>query len=210
LRLLVTAGPTREHIDPVRFLSNPSSGRMGFAVATEAARRGHRVVLVTGPVELEDPPRIETVRIVSAAQMDRAVRRRFARCDAVVMTAAVADYTPAKSSKRKQKKTGRPTLLRLKPTVDILAGLGKRKGARVLVGFALETHDEIKAAKDKLRRKNLDLIVSNRPNTFGRRGIRATLVFSDGRTVRLGETTKSALARRLVREVERSCRSSKA
>jgi len=210
LRILVTAGPTRERIDPVRFLSNPSSGRMGFAVAARAAKRGHRVMLVSGPVDLADPPGVSVTQVETAAQMARAVGRAFATCDAVVMTAAVADYTPARPARAKLKKTGRPLVLRLIPTQDILSGLGRRKGRRVLIGFALETGGELRNAREKLMRKNLDLIVANRPESFGGPTIRATLLFRDGRVERLPLLRKEALAGRLIREIEGACRCSKA
>lgn len=206
LRILVTAGPTREYLDPVRFLSNASSGRMGFAVARRAAARGHRVTLVTGPVELPDPPGVRVVRVISAAAMAREVGARFATSDAVIMTAAVADYTPSRTARRKLKKTGRPIALRLEPTRDILLGLGRRKGHRVLVGFALESHNLVRRARAKLLRKNLDLIVANRPDTLGNSSIRATLLFRDGREEALPPMSKERLAARLVSEVEQARR----
>lgn len=210
LRILVTAGPTRERIDPVRYLSSPSSGRMGFAVAARAARRGHRVTLISGPVDLAAPAGVRVARVETAAQMARAVDRAFASCDAVVMTAAVADYAPARTARAKIKKSNKPLVLRLVPTQDILAGLGRRKGSRVLVGFALETGRELRNAREKLMRKNLDLIVANRPESFGGPTIRAALLFRDGRVERLPVLRKDVLAGRLVREVELACRCSKA
>jgi phosphopantothenoylcysteine decarboxylase/phosphopantothenate--cysteine ligase len=179
---------------------------MGFAVARRAAVRGHRVTLVTGPVALPDPPGVRVARVVSAADMAREVSRRFAACDAVVMTAAVADYAPARRARQKLKKTGRPLRLRLTPTRDILMGLGRRKGGRVLIGFALESSDELRRARQKLVRKNLDLIVANRPATLDARTIRAALLFPDGRSDRLPPMSKERFASRLVREVERACR----
>ena len=136
---MVTAGPTHEPVDAVRFLGNRSSGRMGFAVAAEAARRGARVMLVTGPVALAPPYGVDVVRVETAAEMASAVASRFEDCDAVVMAAAVADFRPVGARADKIKKEGGPPPLELEPTEDILAGLGKRKGRQVLVGFAAET-----------------------------------------------------------------------
>jgi phosphopantothenoylcysteine decarboxylase/phosphopantothenate--cysteine ligase len=164
-RVLVTAGPTREAIDPVRFLSNRSSGKMGYALAAAASRRGAKVTLVSGPTALAAAPGVELVPVTSAAEMARAVRSRFSRCDALLMAAAVADFTvqrPARSKIKKDRIRG-PLRLTLVPTEDILASLGRsRRGRRPwLIGFAAETGDPVPAAKDKLARKRLDLVVGN-------------------------------------------------
>ncbi len=160
-RLLVTSGPTREHLDDVRFLGNPSSGRMGHAVARVARRRGAVVTLVSGPTALPDPPGVTVERVTSAAEMARAVGERFEEVDAVVMAAAVADFRPAARAAGKVAKDDAATVLELERTEDILAGLGRRKGARVLVGFAMETGDLERKARAKLEGKGLDLIVAN-------------------------------------------------
>lgn len=167
MRVLVTAGPTREYLDDVRFLSNPSTGKMGFACARAAARAGHDVTLVTGPVELADPPGVRTVRITSALDMHREVMKRYPRTDAVIMTAAVGDYRPAHRFSGKIKKSSRPLTLRLVRTRDILAELGRRKGRRLLVGFALEVQDPVHQAMLKYKRKHLDWVVLNGPRSFG-------------------------------------------
>jgi phosphopantothenoylcysteine decarboxylase/phosphopantothenate--cysteine ligase len=164
-RVLVTAGPTREHIDPVRFLSNPSSGTTGYAIAEEAARRGAEVVLVSGPTTLPDPFGCTVVRVTSAHEMFEAAARAFSgkRCDAAVFAAAVADYRPAKRQQHKLKKgeqSSEPSL-HLVPTIDILATLAADKGSTLIVGFAAETRDVIAAAEGKLHGKNADLIVAN-------------------------------------------------
>lgn len=159
--VLVTAGPTREPLDAVRFLSNPSSGRMGFAVARVAVRRGARVVLVHGPVALDVPPGVEAVPVTTAAEMKAAVDARFDEADAVVMAAAVADFRPAEVAEGKVAKGDAPDTVALARTDDILAGLGQRKGDRVLVGFAMETGELERKAAAKLAAKNLDLIVGN-------------------------------------------------
>ena len=138
--VVVSAGPTREYLDPVRFISNPSSGKMGFAVAEEARDRGASVVLVTGPVTLPDPPGVTTVRIESALELRDAVVRAAQDADIVVMTAAVADYRAADQATEKQAKVAGDVTIHLTPNPDILAQLGADKGERVLVGFAMETH----------------------------------------------------------------------
>jgi phosphopantothenoylcysteine decarboxylase/phosphopantothenate--cysteine ligase len=166
VRVLVTAGPTREYLDDVRFLSNPSSGKMGFACAVAAADAGHDVTLVTGPVELPDPPGIRTLRVVSADDMYRAVHRAYPKSDAVIMTAAVGDYRPAHRIPGKLKKNSRTFTLRLVRTRDILRSLGERKGTRILVGFALEVQDAASQALLKYKKKNLDYVILNSPKTF--------------------------------------------
>lgn len=161
MRILVTAGPTREPLDPVRFLSNRSSGKMGYAIAAAAAARGHDVVLVSGPVALT-PPAGVTLRLVeTAADMLQAVEAALASCDVLVMAAAVADWRPRQASPRKLKKGGGPPSLDLEPTADILASIRPRKGPRLFVGFAAETHDVLREAQRKLAAKGLDLIVAN-------------------------------------------------
>jgi phosphopantothenoylcysteine decarboxylase / phosphopantothenate---cysteine ligase len=163
--VVVTAGPTFEDIDPVRFVGNRSSGRMGYAVALDAARRGAAVVLVTGPTHLDPPPGVDVVRVRSAAEMHRAVMDRAAGADAVIMAAAVADYTPEAVEPQKVAKKDGGWTLPLVRTTDILAELGKlpSRAARrpVLVGFAAETHDVLAHADAKRRRKGVDLIVAN-------------------------------------------------
>ncbi len=169
-RIVVSAGPTREHIDPVRFLSNPSTGRMGFAVAAAAARAGASVTLVHGPVSLTPPAGVRAVPVISAIDMCAAVLAAAEGADAVVMTAAVADYRPEAASETKQKKTPGPRSLSLVRTPDILAELGARRadGARpVLVGFAAETGDPVAEAQAKRARKRVDLVVANDVSAVG-------------------------------------------
>ena len=140
MRFLVSAGPTREFVDPVRFLSNRSTGKMGYAVARAAVEAGHEVVLVSGPVSLESPPGLAAfVPVVSARDMLAALRRALAAADALVMTAAVADFRPARVSRRKIHKGAMPDSIRLVPNPDILAALARRKGRRVFVGFAADS-----------------------------------------------------------------------
>jgi phosphopantothenoylcysteine decarboxylase/phosphopantothenate--cysteine ligase len=203
VRILVTAGPTREFLDDVRFLSNPSSGRMGFACARAAARRGHDVLLVTGPVELPDPPGVRTVRIVSADDLHRAVLRAWPRMDAAIMTAAVGDYRPARRVAGKIKKSASPLTLRLVRTKDILLELGRRKGRRRLVGFALEVQDAVHQAQLKYARKNLDLIVLNGPASFAAGRMDADVLREGAVVRRFRRATKDAVARWLVGALER-------
>ncbi len=203
MHFLVTAGPTREYLDAVRFLSNPSSGRMGFACAREAAKRGHRVTLVTGPVELRNLPGVRTIRVGSAREMHRAVMRAFARTDAVIMAAAVSDHRPARARATKHKKTGRGMILRLAPNPDILQDLGRRKKGQLLIGFALEVQNPTANALAKARKKKLDYIVLNSPESF-RENQMSAVVFRDGTRVKsFRKAGKAAVARWLVREGEK-------
>lgn len=159
--VLVSAGPTQEPIDPVRYLSNRSSGKMGFALARVARRRGAEVTLVAGPTALAAPPGVTVATVGTAREMARAMEIAFPRATVVVMTAAVADYRPRTPLARKLKKGAAELALELERTPDILAGLSRRKGRRLVVGFAAETHDVVAEARRKLRAKRLDLIVAN-------------------------------------------------
>lgn len=161
--VLITAGPTREALDPVRYFSNRSSGRMGFALARAAVWQGARVALIAGPTPLPPPadPGIEVISVTTAAEMAEAVFARFAACDAAILAAAVADFRPAQTAAVKIKKNGQPLRLDLVPTADILAELGRRKTRQLLAGFAAETGDPLPAARAKRAAKNADLIVAN-------------------------------------------------
>jgi phosphopantothenoylcysteine decarboxylase/phosphopantothenate--cysteine ligase len=165
MRVLVTAGPTLEDIDPVRFVGNRSSGRMGFALAAEAVKRGARVTLIAGPTSVEPPPVADVVRVRSAAEMHRAVLEKADSADIVIMAAAVADYAPDERAGQKISKTDQAMTIVLKRTPDILGELGMRRLASghgpLLVGFAAETQDVVSRATEKLRRKHVDLIVAN-------------------------------------------------
>jgi phosphopantothenoylcysteine decarboxylase/phosphopantothenate--cysteine ligase len=160
-RVLVTAGPTREPIDPVRFISNPSTGKMGFAVARAAKHRGAGVTLVTGPTVLADPFDVDVIRIQTAEEMARAVLDRYEHCDIVIKTAAVSDFRPQSAAATKIKKDRASLTLELEQTADILKELGRRKTHQVLVGFAAETEDLRKNAAQKLAAKNLDIVAGN-------------------------------------------------
>lgn len=203
-RVVVSAGGTREHLDPVRFLGNPASGRMGFAVAEAAARAGATVTLVHGPVSLPIPDGVEAVAVTSAQEMHDAIVPRADDADAVVMTAAVADWRPETVAETKQKKTDGPMTLTLVRTPDILAALGTQRGeaARpVLIGFAAETGDPRVAAREKLDRKRVDLIVANDVSAagsgFGVETNRAWFVDAE-ETVDLPQMSKRALGDEIV------------
>ncbi|MBS1116036.1 MAG: coaBC [candidate division NC10 bacterium] len=165
--VLVTAGPTREPLDPVRFLSNRSSGKMGYAIAEAAAARGARVILVSGPTALAAPPGVDCIHVETADEMYRAVLAKLEPAGVVIKAAAVADYRPKRRADRKIKKDQAVPEIALEPTPDILAELGKRKGTRILVGFAAETDDLLDNARMKLQRKNLDLVVANNVREAG-------------------------------------------
>ena len=203
-KVLVTAGPTREALDPVRFLTNHSTGTMGYALAEAAARRGARVVLVSGPTALETPPGVERIDVTSADEM-HAAAQQHADADLVLAAAAVADYAPAETSERKMKK-GDDLTLRLRRTPDVLAALGERKrDGQTLVGFALETHDGRANARAKLERKNLDWIVLNHANEpgagFGPGTNRVTLLRHDGADEDLPLMPKRAVAEAILDRV---------
>jgi phosphopantothenoylcysteine decarboxylase/phosphopantothenate--cysteine ligase len=198
-RVLVTAGPTREPIDPVRFLSNPSTGRMGFAVAEAAAARGADVTLVAGPVALATPPGCRRVDVVTAAQMREAVLAALPSATVLVMAAAVSDFRPAKALAQKVKKEAAGTVLALARTDDILADVAARATAGLLkVGFAAETRDVVEGARAKRRAKDLDLIVANDVSApdagFGVATNRVTLIGRDDRAESLPLLSKRAVA----------------
>ena len=204
-RLIVTAGATIEAIDPVRFISNHSSGKMGYAIAGALAARGAQVTLVTGRTSLPTPPGVERVDVLSAAQMYDATTRAFEGADGAVMCAAVADYTPDTVSQTKLKKGEGEMHITLRRTRDIAAELGARKGSRLLVGFALETHDEQANAEAKLAKKNFDFIVLNslRDAGAGFRGDTNKVTFID-RTGReeLPLLSKREVAERIAERIE--------
>ena len=166
-KLLITAGPSREPIDPVRYISNRSSGKMGYALARAALRRGAEVVLVSGPTSLNAPTGARLISVTTAAQMHGAVLEEFPNCTTVIMAAAVADYHPAEVSEKKLKRGKGALELRLEPNPDILKHLGEHRDGKVLIGFAAETEDLITNAASKLREKNLQMIVANNVTEAG-------------------------------------------
>lgn len=204
-RVVVTAGPTREHVDPVRYLSNESSGRMGFEIAAAAAARGWRVVLVAGPVHLATPAGVRRVDVVSARDMLAATRAAFADADALFMAAAVADWRPARRRRGKWRKEGidgDSVALELVKNPDVLATLARAKGTRRVVGFALETGPRgEERARAKLRRKGADYVVLNDASVLNAERTRVT-IFGRDESVRRLAGTKRQVARALVALVE--------
>ncbi|MFT4538516.1 MAG: phosphopantothenoylcysteine decarboxylase/phosphopantothenate--cysteine ligase [Planctomycetota bacterium] len=203
--VVVTAGPTREHIDPVRYLSNESSGLMGFAIANAAARAGMRVTLIAGPVGLATPERVTRVDVFSARDMLAATKAAFAEADALVMAAAVSDWRPKRRLAGKwRKKDGGSDVasLELVKNPDILATVARRKGNRLVVGFALETGDGMRRARAKLRRKNADYIVLNDPSALGAQRTSVTIIDEQGGVQPIQGKTKDAVARHLVKLVQ--------
>jgi phosphopantothenoylcysteine synthetase/decarboxylase len=207
MRFLITAGGTREYIDPVRFISNASSGRMGFALARAALRVGHRVTLIAAPTTLRPPSEAKVVEVESAAEMFAAVKKHFAECDCLIMAAAVSDYTPVKEAKAKIKRTGRSLTIKLKPTVDILKWAGehkkvkgeKAKGRRqIIVGFALEDKNLRERAEKKLKQKNLDMIVANSTSAVGAEKCTVEIKPCKSAWVKVKDASKAVAAERIV------------
>lgn len=197
-KILITAGPTREYIDPVRYISNDSSGMMGFAIASAAARLGLHATLVAGPVQLETPEDVRRIDVVSAEEMLKATLARAKNSDLIVMCAAVSDFSPEKILKKKIKKEdigSSKITLRLKKNPDILAEICKnKKSGQVVVGFALETENMEKNAISKLRRKGCDWIVANSASAIGSKKNSAVVINRDGKKIRLPKMDKNDLA----------------
>ncbi len=206
MRILITAGPTREHLDPVRFLSNRSTGKMGFSVARAAAEAGHSVTLIAGPVALPTPPDVTRVDVVSACDMLAALQRLLPAHDALVMTAAVADWRPKICHSAKLKKRGMAPVLELEPNPDILQTLKPEKGGRLFVGFAAETGDPLAEASRKLAAKGLDLMVANdvsQPDAgFAVDTNRVTFITPDAQPRPLPLLSKVEVGREIVRWLE--------
>ncbi|MFO7534560.1 MAG: phosphopantothenoylcysteine decarboxylase [Kiritimatiellia bacterium] len=207
MKILVTAGPTREAIDPVRYISNRSSGRMGYAVAEAAVAAGHEVVLISGPVSIAAPAGVTLAPVVSAADMKAAVAAHLGWCEALVMCAAVADWRPKRVRARKMKKLGAVPVLELVRTDDILAGAAARKGKRIFVGFAAETGGDFeKEAGRKRKKKRCDLIVVNDVTApgagFDGETNRVSFVTAEG-IRRLPLLSKREVGRRIVSWIEK-------
>lgn len=203
--VLITAGPTREKIDPVRFLTNHSTGKMGYAIAAEAVKMGARVVLVSGPVQLEPPMGLELISVESAEEMYNAAMEHFEQADVIIGTAAVADYRPKYVHEEKMKKKDGDNVLELERTKDILFELGKRKTKQVVIGFAAETTNVEEHARGKLVKKNADMIVANDVKQegagFGTDTNIVTIFKKDGSAVKLPLMAKTEVARNLLSEV---------
>jgi phosphopantothenoylcysteine decarboxylase/phosphopantothenate--cysteine ligase len=203
LRFLVTAGGTREYIDPVRFISNASSGRMGYELARAAVKGGHRVTLITAPTNLRAAAGVDVVKVESAYDMFEQVKGRFGRCDCLVMAAAVSDYTPSRTMRMKMKKNEKVITLKLKPTLDILKWTGTHKRLnQIVVGFALEDRNIRANAEKKLREKNLDMIVTNRPEAIGKLRASVEIKTKRGRWLSVRRAGKRVIAGRIIRLIE--------
>ena len=203
MRLLITAGPTREFLDSVRFISNPSTGKMGYAIARAAVRRGHEVTLISGPAALREPVGVRIIHVTTAEEMLRASVGAFRRSDAAVMTAAVCDYRPVHRALRKEKKQASRFSLPLELTTDICACLGHSKRRRIVVGFAMEDHDHRAHAQAKLRAKNCDAIVLNGPDNVGADRAEIEILTADGEWRGPFRGTKRQAASRIVSLIER-------
>jgi phosphopantothenoylcysteine decarboxylase/phosphopantothenate--cysteine ligase len=204
VRFLITAGPTREPLDPVRYISNRSSGKMGYAIAKAACTAGHHVTLISGPVNIEAPPDANLVSVSTSDEMFDAVHRHVDECDICVLCAAVADYKPATISPTKIKKRGEKFSLELIPTRDILDSLGHKQNRQyVLVGFAAETDQIEENAARKLRAKNCDIIVANDvslPNSGMESDVNeVTILFRNGEKEKIYRAQKQIIARELVK-----------
>jgi phosphopantothenoylcysteine decarboxylase/phosphopantothenate--cysteine ligase len=207
VRFVVTAGPTREAIDPVRFLSNRSSGKMGYAIAEAAVAAGHSVKLISGPASIAPPEGAEFIAITTSDELHDEVHRAVRECDVLVMCAAVSDYKPATVAPRKIKKQKAPFALELVPTRDILASLPGENRNYLVVGFAAETHDLESNAQKKLREKNCDAIVANdvsQPDSGMESDENAvTIFFRNGETKSISRAAKKIIARELVKIISK-------
>ena len=216
MHLLITAGGTREYIDPVRFITNASSGRMGYALVCAAVKAGHKVTLISSS-DLQPPVGVDFVGVDSAGEMFVAVKKHFPRCDCLIMAAAVADYTPVKKTKTKIKKTDKPLTIKLKPTVDILKWAGNHKKVRnrhkgteaqrnrgkkgkrqIVVGFALEDKNLRARAERKLKEKNLDMIIANTPAAIGSDKSSVQTKAISGKWLKIPQASKTTIARKII------------
>jgi phosphopantothenoylcysteine decarboxylase / phosphopantothenate---cysteine ligase len=208
MRFLITAGPTREYLDTVRFISNGSTGKMGYACAEAAGDMGHKVTLITGPVDIAPPHGVKLVRVVCSDEMAEAVHKNFRSCDCVIMTAAVSDYKPCRQHKHKMQKSQCGITIDLQRTTDILAQLGEEKGSQILIGFALQDKSPRQNARRKLKQKNLDAIVLNSPLSFGAERISAQILCRGQKWRVLPQMSKISLAKRLIKLAEELARDS--
>jgi len=206
MKILVTAGPTKEPIDPVRFISNYSTGAMGYAIAAVARVRKHKVVLVSGPTNILSPKGIKVSKVTTADEMFVAVKKHIKNVDCVIMSAAVSDYKPKKYNKIKLKRTNKTDKIALTKNPDILLWLGKHKKNKLLVGFCMETESLLENAKGKLQKKSLDLIVANKVNTeksaFGKGKTSVLLIDSKQTPIQIKNSAKSKIAGILLDKIE--------
>ncbi len=199
IKFLITAGGTREYIDPVRFISNASSGRMGYELARAAAAAGHKVTLITGPSGLDLPVGVKVVGVETSAEMFAAVRKYFGKCDYLIMAAAVSDYAPVRSARSKIKKGNKVITLKLKSTPDILKWAGEhKKPNQIVVGFALEDKNVRVNAERKMRQKKLDVIVANTPAAVGAERAEVLVKTAGRKWLKIARAPKGTVARRLI------------
>jgi len=206
MRILITAGGTREYIDPVRFISNASTGKMGYALARAALKAGHRVTLITTVEKLKiknQKSKLRTVAVETAAEMFEAVKKHFAWCDCLIMAAAVADYTPVHPAKTKIRRENKLLTIKLKPTPDIAkwAGKHKRKG-QIVVGFALEEKALRNGAEKKLEEKHLDMIIANTPAAIGVDKVVIQIKTPGRKWLKLAKASKTVVARKIISLME--------
>jgi phosphopantothenoylcysteine decarboxylase/phosphopantothenate--cysteine ligase len=203
MRILITAGGTREYIDPIRFISNASSGRMGFALVRAALRAGHKVTLITAPTNQKSPKEAKLIEVETAAQMFEEVRNNFKMCDCLIMAAAVSDYTPVRTANMKIRKSDKSLILRLKPTADILKWAGKHKRKnQVVVGFALEDMAIRHRAQKKLKEKNLDMIIANTTNAIGSEKSAVQIKTPGCKWLKFQQASKTRIARKIIALVQ--------
>ena len=203
VRILITSGPTRQHIDPVRYLTNASSGRMGQAIVQATLRAGHEVVVISGPVEIEYPDAATVIWVTSTDEMLSAARQHFTTCQGVIGVAAPCDYQPLRVADQKIAKTGEPLVLRLVETPDIIATLGAEKRAdQWVVGFALESDDHRFRAITKLHKKRCNLIVLNRPQAMNAQTNEVEVLDDDGEVVLSSAGTKADVGAAIVRLID--------
>ena len=206
MNIIVAAGPTQEPIDPVRFITNYSTGVMGYSVAAAAHKVGHKVTLVTGPTHLKHPRGVSTIEVVTARDMYKVVKSCFKAADCVVMAAAVSDFRPAQYSAKKIKRADAAHILRLTRNPDILSLLGQHKGDKVLVGFCMETSQLIARARNKMDKKHADLIVANKidaaKSAFGPGGTSVFIIGPAQQIVELKDMSKGRIARIILEKIE--------
>jgi phosphopantothenoylcysteine decarboxylase/phosphopantothenate--cysteine ligase len=208
MHFLITAGGTHEYIDLVRFISNASSGKMGYALAHAALTHGHKVTLITAPTHLRPPRGATVINVITAKEMFLRIKEHFPACDCLIMCAAVSDYTMARPSRTKIKKADQPLTIKLKPTTDILRWAGRHRrrktedGKQVIVGFALEDRDIKARAEKKLREKNLDMIIANTPNAISAEKSALSIKTPCRAWIDLPLTSKRTQARRILKYIE--------
>jgi len=204
MHFIITAGGTREYIDPVRFISNASSGKMGFALARAALKAGHKVTLISARTAQRAPSGARVVEVESAAEMFEAVKKHFSKCDCLIMAAAVSDYAPIKQAKTKIKRSGKSLTIRLKPTADILKWAGAhKKRNQIVVGFALEDRKLREQAEKKLKEKNLDMIIANRVAAICAEASAVEIKGRDCGWLRVEKASKDAVAKYIIGRIER-------